>query len=91
MRDYETTILLDSSLSDEEYKKKLGQFEELFGSEAQLEDMGVRQLAYPIKRARDAHYLRYFHKADNAQLEVINARLRIDEPVMRYLVIKADE
>ena len=91
MRDYETTILLDSSLSDEDYKKKLEQFEELLGSDAQLEDMGVRQLAYPIKRARDAHYLRYFHKSDNDQLKIINNRLRIDEPVMRYLVIKADE
>ncbi len=52
------------------------------------EDMGVRELAYPIKKEEKGNYLYYELEADPAVIEKIEAPLRLSTMILKYLFVK---
>lgn len=64
---------------------------EASGSVGKTEYWGLRNLSYPIKKARKAHYSLLNIDAPGAVLHEIERRHRINEDVLRYLTIKVEE
>lgn len=64
---------------------------EASGSIGKTEYWGLRNLSYPIKKARKAHYSLINIDAPGQVLHEIERRHRINEDVLRYLTIKVDE
>jgi len=87
MRNYETTILLPGSLSEQQVEEKKAQLQEFFGSEAEIDDQGVQKLAYQIKKNRDARYLMVRFQSEPADIETLHNKLKLDEGVLRHLII----
>ncbi|OOB76889.1 MAG: 30S ribosomal protein S6 [Epulopiscium sp. Nuni2H_MBin003] len=95
MTQYELSVVLIPSLAEEDKKAQLEKVKELvvrFGGEiTNIDDWGKRKLAYEIEKHKEGFY--YFIHFD-ASTEVpaeIESRLRIMEPILRYLVIRLDE
>jgi len=51
---------------------------------------GRRRLAYPIKKFQDAYYVLYYFVAPPESITPIERDLRIDEQVIRHLIVKYD-
>ncbi len=93
-RMYETIIIVQPELGDEELKGLSAKIQEIIasmkGDFKRLEDWGVRKLAYPINKFVRGRY--YYLRFDgNAPLIAeLERRLRLDDKVVRYQSVKIE-
>lgn len=96
MRQYETTFIVDPVLSDEEIKSTLQTYQEMLKNEGceivHTEEMGLKQLAYPIKRRNSGVYYCIEFKLESPSfIDKLELSLRRDERVMRFLTVSLDK
>ena len=53
--------------------------------------LGRRRLAYEIKGQRDAHYVLIYAELDSRHLPEFELNMRLYDPVLRYLIVRAEE
>lgn len=51
---------------------------------------GRRRLAYPIQKFQDAFYVLYYFESAPSAIDEIERELRLDEQIIRHLIIKYD-
>jgi small subunit ribosomal protein S6 len=61
------------------------------GKVAKSEYWGLRNLAYPIKKSRKAHYSLLNIEGPGDVIHEVERRHRINEDVLRFLTVKVDE
>jgi small subunit ribosomal protein S6 len=61
------------------------------GKVGKTEYWGLRNLAYPIKKSRKAHYSLLNIDAPGDVIHEVERRHRINEDVLRYLTVKVEE
>jgi small subunit ribosomal protein S6 len=61
------------------------------GEVTKAEPWGRRRLAYPIQTHREGQYALMQFKLDPTAVEEVERTLRINEDVIRYLVIRLDD
>mgnify|MGYP000020971931 FL=1 len=95
MRNYELSVVLFSTLSEEERVATLEKVKELivrFGGEiTNVDDWGKRKLAYEIEKQREGFYYFIQFNAETSAPAEIEARVRIMEPVLRYLIVSLED
>lgn len=94
MNKYELAVVVSAKIEDDERAQvieKVKALVERFGGQiSDVDEWGKKRLAYEIQKMREGYY--YFIQFDAssdcpAQLE---QRVRIMEPVIRYLCVKQD-
>ena len=95
MNKYELALVINGRLSDEERDNALqavkGIVERFNGKIGEVEDWGKKRLAYEIQKMHEGfYYFIHFEAASSAPVE-IESRVRILEPVLRYLIVKEGE
>lgn len=95
MRLYDIVVLVTPDLSEEEGTKVVGDYRKLLvDGGAQIvkdETWGRRRLAYPILRKREAVYHHFQVNAEPALVAEVERRLRLSDPILRHLAVRADE
>ena len=88
MRQYEVVYIFDATLDQAAVDQKLEAFHGKLGGEvAALDHWGTRQLAYPVGKSSTAYYVVAHLEADPAGLPEFERLLKLDEQVLRYLVV----
>jgi len=94
-REYEFIIIVNAQLSEEETKKLQDKYEAIFLSEdgdvVTKSDWGVKRLAYPINKEFKGRYLFYDFIGNPKNLEEAQRLMRIDEKILRYLIVRIGE
>ncbi|WP_066387315.1 30S ribosomal protein S6 [Helicobacter himalayensis] len=92
MRHYETMFILKPTLVEEEIKTKIEIFKEVItknGGEIETcLDMGMRNLAYEIEKNKRGYYFVIYFKAEPSLIAELERNYRINEDVLRFIVIK---
>jgi small subunit ribosomal protein S6 len=93
MRNYEFTVIFDSN--EEMTAKGLDLITAEFNT-AQVEitkqdDMGVRNLAYSIKKQDKGHYYYFELKADPSTINGFNNSFKLMQPVLKFLFVNNSE
>ncbi len=96
MKQYEVTFIVDPVLSGDEIQATAKAYvDTLQKNEAKIvhvDEMGLRQLAYPInKRTSGVYYCIEYQVPDGTFNESLELALRRDERIMRYLVYHLDK
>lgn len=97
MRHYEVTFIVDPVLSKEEIsataKTYKDQLTELGGKIVYINEMGLRQLAYPIKRRTSGIYycIEFSVESHDDITSNVELALRRDERIIRFLTYKLDK
>ena len=94
MRDYELLFVLDPSLDEEQKEALVETVKSIInaGGEAGEADVwGERKLAYNINKKSTGYYVVLPFKADAELPKELDRRLRINENVMRHIIVSADE
>lgn len=95
MRKYETIIIVQPDLSDDELKGLSAKVQEIIakqnGDLSRLEDWGVRKLAYPVKKCQRGRYYYLRFDGDAALIAELERRLRLDDKVLRYQSVKIEK
>lgn len=92
---YEVMFILDADIGEEEREKALARFRSTVsknnGDVIRLDDMGVRTLAYKINRKSRGQYFLVYLEGPGSMVAEIERILRIDENVMRFVVVRQEE
>ena len=94
MKNYEIMFILSTQLTDEEKQAKVKFDEETLAkseaAEIKTEVWGERKLAYPIKKKENGYYVLTTFQIDGIKLAEVEARLNIEESILKYMIVKND-
>jgi small subunit ribosomal protein S6 len=94
-RRYETLILIHPEQGDAGSKDVVARIRQLAENQgaaiSQLQEWGVRELAYPVGRQRRAYHVLLEYRATPQALLEIERNLKLMEPVLRYLSVRQAE
>ena len=95
MRTYEIIFIIKPDVSEEDADRFISQMEGIVtssgGTIRKLDKMGIRHLAYTIGRYRDGRYVMFTVDCDVATVKEFERRLRVAEPVIKFLSVRIDE
>ncbi len=96
MKQHEVTFIVDPVLSGDEIKATAQTYVDLLtkqGSEiVHMDEMGLRQLAYPInRRTSGVYYCIEFKSPNGGLIDNFELSLRRDERIMRFLTVRLDK
>jgi small subunit ribosomal protein S6 len=93
--DYEVTYIVRPNLEETEVDTKVEQIAEVLrsngGEPGEIEKMGKRRLAYEINDIREGYYVVMKFKSDAAAAKELERQLRLNEDVMRQLLINLND
>lgn len=89
MRDYEVVYIFDSTVPEESVNEKIERYHGLLngGEVTAVDHWGRRQLAYPIAKKSAGYYVVAQFKAEVDVLPEYERALKLDEDLLRHLVV----
>jgi small subunit ribosomal protein S6 len=95
MPNYEIMFIVNPNVVEDEIDKINTQFEGMItssgGKIGKIEKMGKRRLAYPVDKFTDGFYILFVMTANGAIVREMERRLRVMDPVIKYLTVRMDE
>ncbi len=95
MREYETTFIVQPEISEEGLLAICERLDGLLDKRSAVrlfyDDMGRRRLAYEVRNFQKGQYLTLFYLDDGKVVPEIERALRLDDAVLRFLTVLADE
>lgn len=94
MNKYELALVVSAKLEDEEraavVEKAKGYITRYGGVIGEVEEWGKKRLAYEIQKMKEAFYYFVTFESDSECPNEVEKRIRIMEPVIRYLCVKSE-
>ncbi len=94
-RFYEVMFIIRPDVAEEDADKLIAGFEATVtgggGAVRSTEKMGRRKLAYTVRKFNDGNYVLLTIDADGKLVAELERRLRVSEPVIKYLTVRMDE
>ncbi len=94
-RFYEVMFIIRPDVAEEDADKLIAGFEGTVttggGSVRSVEKMGRRKLAYTVRKFNDGNYVLLTIDADGKLVAELERRLRVSEPVIKFLTVRMDE
>lgn len=94
-KNYETVFILTPVLSEVQMKdtvdKYVGLLKELGADVINVENWGLKKLAYPIQKKTTGFYVLVEYKADPTAIKKFELNFRRDETVLRFLTTAMDK
>jgi len=94
-RTYELMFIVRPDMVEEELDKLISTLESQVatsgGTVKSVERMGKRRLAYTVRRFQDGMYVLLTAEGSGALIHELERRLRVTEPVIKFLTVRVDE
>jgi len=94
-RTYELMFIVRPDMTDEDLDKLISTLQSAVptsgGSIVKVEKMGKRRLAYTVRRFHDGIYVLMVVEGGGAVIHELERRLRVTEPVIKFLTVRVDE
>jgi small subunit ribosomal protein S6 len=94
-RFYEVMFIVRPDVADEDVDKLIAGLEQTVtnggGKIRSTEKLGKRKLAYMVRRFNDGNYVLLTIDADGVLVAELERRLRVSEPVIKFITVRMDE
>ncbi|HUQ30570.1 MAG TPA: 30S ribosomal protein S6 [Pyrinomonadaceae bacterium] len=94
-RIYEVMFIVDPKAADEDITRLNETLLQIItdqgGTVTKQENMGRRQLAYPIGRQTEGHYVLFEIDGSGREIAELERRMRVNDQVIRYITVRVDE
>jgi small subunit ribosomal protein S6 len=94
-RVYEVMFIVRPDVAEEDADKLIAGFSATVtgggGVVKTVEKMGRRKLAYMVRKFNDGNYVLLTIEADGAVVLELERRLRVTEPVIKFITVRIDE
>jgi len=88
-------FIVDTDASEEDITRLNDNLQQVItdqgGTVTKRENMGRRQLAYPIGRKREGHYMLFEIDGTGREIAELERRMRVNDQVIRYITVRVDE
>ena len=95
MKKYEIMYIIRPSLEPEKIKETISYFNDVLTSNnaniLELKEWGLRDLAYEIDKFHKGYYVWLLVEAGTDAVSEFNRLIRINENIIRYIVVKEGE
>ncbi|WP_457562402.1 30S ribosomal protein S6 [Caminibacter pacificus] len=92
LRHYETMFILKPTLTDEEKAAIVENVKKVItergGEVVAVDNIGVRELAYPIQKFERGHYYIVYYKAPADAVLELERQMRYNEDLLRFMTVK---
>ena len=94
-RFYEVMFIVRPDVEEADVDKLIAGFEHTVtnggGTVRSTEKWGRRRLAYTVRKFNDGNYILMTIDADGALVHELERRLRVSEPVIKFITVRMDE
>ena len=94
-RFYEVMFIVRPDVADEDLDKLIAGLEQTVtgggGKVRSTEKLGRRKLAYLVRKFNDGNYVLLTVDADGVLIAELERRLRVSEPVIKFITVRMDE
>lgn len=94
MREYETMFIVRPQLTPEEAEGVLEEVKKVIearGEVAKIDRWGKKQFAYEIEHQKEGYYFIVNFRVPGDYVGEVERRLRLNENVLRHLIVRTDE
>ena len=95
LRVYEVMFIVRPDMADEDLDKLISTLEgnatHAGAAIKNTERMGKRRLAYMVRGFADGNYILMTLEADGKAIHEVERRLRVSEPVIKFITVRVDE
>ncbi|RLB80388.1 MAG: 30S ribosomal protein S6 [Deltaproteobacteria bacterium] len=95
MRKYETVLIVNPEISEEERQPLFDKLKGLVSADGgmlvKFDEWGHKRLAYEIKKHIRGYYLLMVFCGDGALVKEVERNLRLDDRVLKYMTVLVDE
>ena len=92
---YEVMFIVRPDVAEEDVDKLLAGFATTVanggGTVRTTEKMGRRKMAYTVRKFNDGNYILLTVESDGAVIAELERRLRVSEPVIKFITVRIDE
>ncbi|HMF57010.1 MAG TPA: 30S ribosomal protein S6 [Pyrinomonadaceae bacterium] len=94
-RAYEVLLIVDTDTPGDEFTRLTETLQQIItdqgGVIVKAENMGRRQLAYPINRKNEGNYLLLEIEGTGREIAELERRMRVNDQIIRYITVRVDE
>ena len=94
-RTYEVMYIVDPDVASDKVAKlneAVGKLvEKEGGMVVKMEDIGRREMAYPINKKNEGHYVLFEIEGTGQEIAELERRMRVNDMIVRYLTVRVDE
>ena len=94
-RTYEVMYIINPETDAEKIEKlndAVGKLIEKEGGEiVRMDDIGIRNLAYPIQKKETGHYVLFEINGTGQEILELERRMRVNDMIIRYMTVRVDE
>src|SRR5438309_3208611 len=94
-RTYEVMYIVDPDTPGERVEKLNEAVDNLIEKEGgeivRMDDIGMRELAYPILKKTQGHYVLFEIKGSGQEILELERRMRVNDMIIRYITVRVDE
>jgi small subunit ribosomal protein S6 len=94
-RTYEVMYIVDPDTPGDRVEKlneAVGSLIEKEGGEiVRMDDIGRRELAYPIQKKTEGHYVLFEITGSGQEILELERRMRVNDMIIRYVTVRVDE
>ncbi|HEY0407323.1 MAG TPA: 30S ribosomal protein S6 [Pyrinomonadaceae bacterium] len=94
-RTYEVMFIVDPKTAEDDITRLSENLQQVIadqgGTVTKNENMGRRQLAYPIGRVNEGHYILFEVDGSGKEIAELERRMRVNDQVIRYMTVRVDE
>ena len=94
MNKYESVIIINPNLEGEAIKALIEKFTGLInnaGTVASVEEVGLKKLAYEIKKNKEGYYIIFKFEAKPELISELERVYKITDEVIKFIVVKEEE
>lgn len=93
MNKFETVFLIKDNITEEQRMAVINKIEKYIadnGKIEQTEDLGIRNLAYEIKKHKQAYYYIINFESEPSAISGLERLYRITDEVLKFITVKKD-
>ena len=94
-RTYEVMFIVDMAATEDDITRLNENLQQVIreqgGTITKSENIGRRQLAYPIGRKTEGYYVLFEVDGSGREIAELERRMRVNDQVLRYITVRVDE
>src|SRR6476620_10776684 len=94
-RTYEVMYIIDPETAADRVEKlndAVGKLIKKEGGEiVRMDDIGMRELAYPIQKKTEGHYVLFEINGSGQEIAELERRMRVNDMIIRFVTVRVDE
>ena len=94
LKNYEIVIILKGCLTSEEYQEAFNKVKNYMKDLVEfekIEEIGIKRLAYEVEKQNTGYYVVIEFKAETENIKELERLYRIDDNVLKFIIVKKDE